>query len=108
MIDKLDDSTLSDVERFLLQVGSKTGYDCIKSLRCMLQFVREKVKEEKGEQREEYDKSEPSYHLKIIYTKIYYFSFKPIIAFLHIFLSTFNSSFIVPPFLSIITQIKRY
>ena len=60
MIDKLDDSTLSDVERFLLQVGSKTGYDCIKSLRCMLQFVREKVKEEKGEQREEYDKSEPS------------------------------------------------
>ena len=53
MIDKLDDSTLSDVERFLLQVGSKTGYDCIKSLRCMLQFVREKVKEEKGEQREE-------------------------------------------------------
>ena len=48
MIDKLDDSTLSDVERFLLQVGSKTGYDCINSLRGMLQIIREKVKEEKS------------------------------------------------------------
>lgn len=48
MIDKLEDSTLSDVERFLLQVGSKTGYDCIKSLRGMLQIIREKVKEEKS------------------------------------------------------------
>lgn len=48
IIDKLDDSTLSDVERFLLQVGSKTGYDCINSLRGMLQIIREKVKEEKS------------------------------------------------------------
>lgn len=54
ILNRLDDSTISDVERFLLQVGSKTGCDYVASLHKMLQSIHERVKEDNYAGREGY------------------------------------------------------
>lgn len=53
IINKLDDEHISEVERFLLQVGTRTGYDYIKILHNMLQTIRENVKDDEETEKEE-------------------------------------------------------
>jgi len=53
IINKLDDESISEVERFLLQAGARTGYDYIKMLHNMLQTIREKAKDDEEVEKEE-------------------------------------------------------
>lgn len=53
IINRLDDSTIDDAEKFFMMAGSKNGADYIASFRNVLHDIREEVKESKGDNKDE-------------------------------------------------------
>lgn len=53
IINRLDDSTIDDAEKFFMMAGSKNGADYIASFRSVLHDTREEVKKSKGDNKDE-------------------------------------------------------